>query len=114
MSPAPTIRPHSDSSCGSCCCCGVIETVNDPVATLPAASAAAHVTTVSPMANVLPDAGVQFTVGLGVTASDAVAVNVTALPAGEVASSVIVAGRLRVGRVVSRTVTVNDACDRLP
>ena len=63
----------------------MIETVNDPVATLPAASAAVHVTTVSPTANVLPDAGVQLTAGEAVTASVAVAVNEITLPAGEVA-----------------------------
>ena len=90
----------------------VTVTVNVPVATLPAASAAAHVTTVSPMANVLPDAGVQLTVGEAGTASDAVAVKVIALPAGEVASAVSAPGSVWIGRVVSRTELLEHVWDR--
>src|SRR5262245_50512409 len=81
---------------------------------LPAASVAEHDTSVLPIGNVLPDAGVQVTVGDDVTASVAVATNETALPDWDVASSEIPAGTVTIGAVVSRTVTVNVAVTLFP
>ena len=63
-------------------------------------------TGVAPKAKVLPEAGVQVGVIVPLTLSVAVALKVTVAPLGPVASVVILAGRLKVGGVVSRTVTV--------
>src|SRR4051794_30005156 len=60
------------------------------------------------MAKVLPDAGKHVTATLPSTMSVAVALNVTALPVGPVASVVMLAGNVKVGLVVSCTVTVNE------
>jgi hypothetical protein len=68
-----------------------------------------HVTVVPPRANVLPEAGVQFTVGLGSTLSTAVTVKATAAPEGPVASAVVVPGTVRVGAALSMTVIVKLA-----
>jgi hypothetical protein len=75
---------------------------------------AVQVTVVAPSANALPDAGVQLVATAPSTRSVAEAANVTAAPAGPVASAVIGAGTLIAGGVVSVTVTVNVADALLP
>jgi hypothetical protein len=76
-------------------------TLNEPVASFPAASVAVQVTSVVPSGNVEPEAGVHSGVIGPSTASLAVAVNVTTAPSGPVASSVMSDGRLNSGAVVS-------------
>ena len=66
------------------------------------------------MANVLPDKGEQSTVNDVVTASVAVAVNVTTRPSADVAAPVMLPGTVSTGAIVSCTVTVNDALAGLP
>ena len=65
--------------------CSVTVTVNDAEPVFPAASLAVQVTVVVPIANVDPEAGAHVGVIGEVTASVAVAVNVTTAPAGLVA-----------------------------
>ena len=62
----------------------------------------------------LPEAGVQFTVGLGSTLSTAVTVKATAAPEGPVASAVVVPGTVRVGAALSTTVIVKPALAWFP
>jgi hypothetical protein len=76
---------------------------------LPAESRPVQLTAVEPSANMLPEEGVQVTVGLGSTLSMAVTVNVTALPEGPAASAVWLPGPLRVGADPSLTVIVKVA-----
>jgi hypothetical protein len=64
-----------------------------------------QLTVVVPGAKVLPEAGVQVTVGDGSTKSVAVAENNTTAPAGDVAETVISLGTVKFGAVVSFTVT---------
>src|SRR5262249_50784158 len=64
--------------------------------------------------NVLPEAGEQFTVGLGSTLSVAVTLNETGAPNGPVASTPLMLLALIVGAVVSVTLTVNDWTSWLP
>jgi hypothetical protein len=81
-------------------------TVKVPEAVFPAASVAVHVIVVVPIGNVDPEAGVQTT-GIGPSiASRAEALKVAIAPAGLVAASVSLAGRVRTGAVLSPTVTV--------
>jgi hypothetical protein len=68
---------------------------------LPALSATEHVTVVEPNANVEPDEGVQVGVKEPSTASNAEAVNVTTAPAGPVALTVMSAGTVTTGDVLS-------------
>ena len=89
-------------------------TVKLPLVALPAASVAEQSTVVVVMANVLPEAGVQFTVTLLSTTSLAVAVKLTTLPLGPAASKAMLAGRLSVGAVVSTTLTVKLSIAVLP
>jgi hypothetical protein len=79
-------------------------TVKLPVASLPAASLAEQSTIVSPKGKVLPEAGEQVTrtePSLSSVAEGAGS-NVTAVPSGPVASTVISAGSERAGGVMSR------------
>ena len=76
-------------------------TVKLHVAVLPDASAAEQLTTVTPVGNVLPDAGEQLTVGFGSQLSLAVALKLTIAPAALVADAVMLAGQLIVGGVAS-------------
>ena len=94
--------------------CTVTENVARPV--LPAASVAEQVTLVVPIGNLEPEAGLQVTATLPLTASDAVGgVYVTVAPSGPVAVVVTLAGTLlRAGGVVSRTLMVNVAEARFP
>ena len=80
--------------------CTVTEKLAVPV--LPAASVAEQVTGVLPSAKVLPEVGVQLTVGAsGATVSLAENTKVTTAPLGPVASAVMSAGTVTVGGVVS-------------
>jgi hypothetical protein len=72
----------------------------DPVVVLFWPSAAEHVTVVIPSGNVAPEVGVHVTGIEFPEASDAVTVKVTAAPEGPVASTVMFAGKVRVGGVV--------------
>lgn len=83
-------------------------TVKLPEATFPAASAAEQLTTVTPSGKTLPDVRVHVGVTAPPTMSRAVAVKVTALPCGPVASTVMLAGTVTTGGLLSRTVTSND------
>lgn len=78
-------------------------------------SEAVHETVVLPSGKVAPELGLQETVGEASSVSVAVAVNVTTAPLPEVASAVVRPGTVRVGGVLSRTVTSNVAgADVLP
>jgi hypothetical protein len=79
-----------------------------PVAELPRVSDAVQVTVFVPIGKTEPGEGVQLVGRVPSTVSLAVAEKSTAAPAPLVASRVIVAGRLKEGAVVSRTVTVKD------
>ena len=72
-------------------------------------SDAKQVTVVVPIPNVEPEPGMQVTVRTPSTRSTAVAVNVTTLPDGPVASAMIFAGSVSTGSVVSRTLIVNES-----
>jgi hypothetical protein len=80
------------------------------VLVLPVASLAVQLTVVSPSGNVLPEAGAQVIVGFASTASlaDGAGEKVTTAPAPLVASTVMPLGTVRLGAVVSLTVTLND------
>jgi len=82
--------------------------VNDAEAELPEPSVAVQVTVVVPSGNVLPEEGAQTSVGVGSIASTALAVYVTTAPDGLVACTVMFAGTVTTGGVVSWTVTEND------
>jgi hypothetical protein len=88
----------------------VTVTVNVFVVALPRLSVAVQLTVVVPSANVLPEALAQLvdTGLLTLLGSVAVTAKVTAAPAPDVASVVMLAGTTSVGAVVSRTVTLND------
>jgi hypothetical protein len=83
-------------------------TVKLALPVLPAASVAVQFTVVAPMANVLPEAGVQLVATGPLTASSAVAVKLTTAPEGLVASAVMGPGTVTTGFSASCTVTVND------
>ena len=76
-------------------------TVNDFVPVFPLPSVAEHVTTVEPNGKVEPEAGEQEGVKVPLTMSTADAVKVEVAPEPEVASSVMSAGTVRTGTVVS-------------
>jgi hypothetical protein len=76
-------------------------TLKEAEPTLPALSVTEHVTVVEPNMNVEPDEGVQVGVKEPSTASNAEAVNATTAPAGPVASTVISAGTVTTGAVLS-------------
>src|SRR5689334_12320766 len=84
-------------------------TVNDALATLPCLSVAVQVTAVSPIGNVLPEAGAHDGVTAPSTVSVAVAVKPTVAPFGPVASTVRSATEIA-GAFVSTTVTTNADC----
>ena len=64
------------------------------------------VTSVAPSGKTEPEAGATITVGLGSTRSETNGVKFTTRPAALVASATMGAGQVRLGAVVSRTVTV--------
>ncbi len=70
-------------------------------------SEAVHETVVLPSVNVEPELGLQETVGDGSSASVALGENVTTAPLPEVASAVVRPGTVRMGGVLSLTVTLN-------
>jgi hypothetical protein len=76
-------------------------TVKEPEAVLPALSLAEQVTLVEPNTKAEPDEGVQAGVKEPSTASIAETVNVTTAPLGPVASTVMSAGTVRTGGVLS-------------
>jgi hypothetical protein len=84
-------------------------TAKDALAVLPCASVALHVTVAVPIANVLPDGGAHVGASAPSTLSVALAVKLTGVPLGLVASTVMSAGTVTTGGVVSvmTTVTVN-------
>ena len=81
---------------------------------MPESSVAVQLTFVTAIANVLPDGGAHVTLGVGSTRSDADAENVTTAPPGPVACVVMAPGTVRLGGVVSWTVTVNEAWAEFP
>jgi hypothetical protein len=88
-------------------------TVKLPLAEF-APSLALQFTVVDPIGNVEPDAGLQETDTEPATASVALTEYVTTVPEAEVAETLIPDGRLRLGAVVSCTLTVNvDGADVL-
>lgn len=93
---------------------GLTVTVKLQLDELPLASVAVQVTVVVPTGNVLPEAGEQLTDGLGSQMSEAVAVNVTTLPAWLVQVVVMLFGQVIDGAVVSAAVTVKLQLDWLP
>jgi hypothetical protein len=94
---------------------GAMVTLNCNVEVFPRPSSAVHVTCVVPTGNVDPEGGAQLT---DAAAPRSVAEGVgkgTALPLGEVASSEMGSWLLvKVGAVVSCTLTLNDAVESLP
>jgi len=75
--------------------------LNDPDAMLPALSLAEQETEVVPGGNVEPEAGVHVTGTEPSTRSEAEAENVTTAPLGPVASTVLSAGTVTTGAVLS-------------
>jgi hypothetical protein len=76
-------------------------TLKEAEPTLPALSVTEHVTMAEPNMNVEPDEGVQVGVKEPSTTSNAEAVNVTTAPAGPVALTVMSAGTVTTGAVLS-------------
>ena len=76
-------------------------TLNDAVVRLPFLSAAVHATFVVPTGKVVPDAGVQVTGTSPSVKSFADAAKVIAVPAGEVATTVMLPGIVTPGAFVS-------------
>ena len=83
--------------------------VNDPVASLFAASVAEQLTSVAPSGKIAPETGWQMTGTAPLTRSEALAEKETPTPPGPAASSVRSAGRTSTGAVVSITITENEA-----
>ena len=81
---------------------------------MPAASVAEQVTVVVPSGNVEPDAGEQEAATEPDTVSVAEAEKLTTAPEGPVASTVILAGTVTVGGVVSTTDTLKLALPVFP
>src|SRR5947209_2492125 len=99
-----TWNPYCASSACSCCCgvgCGRTTTLNVPLPALPAASVAEQVTAVVPTGKVEPDTWSQVTGTAPSVSSVAVAENDTAAPPADVASTVMPAGTVTTGGVVS-------------
>src|SRR5262245_43790383 len=93
----------------------VMVTVNVPVPVFPCASVAEHVSVVEPTGNLPPElSGVHVAVSGPSMLSVAVTVNVSTLPVGSAVVSVMSAGTVTTGLVVSWTVTLNDAVDVAP
>ena len=88
--------------------------VKVPVLWLPEASVAVQLTIVTPTAKAAPEAGAQTTDGAGSAMSVAVALKLTGVPAGLVASTVMLAGTVRVGGVVSTMVILRVLVVALP
>ena len=84
-------------------------------AMLPAASLAEQLTVVVPGGKIVPEDGAHVTVGLaGPAVSAAAAVKVTTAPAGMLWGTLILAGRVSEGGVVSVMVMVNESLTVLP
>src|ERR1043165_4420994 len=81
---------------------------------LPLASLAVHCTNVVPGAKVEPEAGTQLIVGEGSQSSVAVALKLTAAPAGPVHDAVIGAGQLMFGATRSATVSIAASLIEVP
>jgi hypothetical protein len=88
-------------------------TVNVALPTLLLVSVAEQVTVVTPCGKTLPEGTEQVTLSAPSTMSTAEAAYVTGAPDGPVAATVIFAGTVTVGAVVSLTVTVNCAVPTL-
>ena len=86
----------------------VMVTWNDALPVLPCASVAVHVTVVVPIGNVEPETGEHVAVSGPSMLSVADAENVSALPLGLFVVSVMSAGTVTTGRVVSTIVMLND------
>jgi hypothetical protein len=86
-------------------------TVNDAAVEFPLESPAKQLTVVAPSGNVEPDAGEQVICGAVSTVSVEEVENETAAPFGPVASTVKLPGTVRLGLVVSRTVTLKVPVD---
>src|SRR3954470_15099374 len=91
ISALPFIRPGTAAA--------TTVTVNDPFEPLPCRSAAAQLTVVAPIANVLPDAGTQAAGRAPAPRPDADATNDSAAPEGVVAVAVMFAGTVISGAV---------------
>jgi hypothetical protein len=91
-----------------------IVTWNDALPVLPWASVAVHVTVVVPTGKFEPEAGVHVGVIGPSTVSLAVAVNVSTFPDADPVLSVMSAGTVTVGGVVSCTVTWKEALLEFP
>ena len=89
-------------------------TLKVPVDVLFERSFAVHVTVVAPTGNTAPEAGVQVTGRIPLTASSALVTNVTVAPAGPVAAAVMSAGSVRTGAVASATVRAIAQVPLLP
>src|SRR4051812_24998892 len=105
---APGVPRVSDSVAGTvpeaspfCWVAYCTTTLKDFVDELPLASVAVHVTGVVPMANFVPEAGVQATVGFGSCESVATEVYVTVAPLRSVVLTTTGAWSAMVGAVVS-------------
>src|SRR5215212_1365898 len=107
MAPAASLVSIDTSACGAMAGAVVSCTVtrNEPVFVCSLESVAVQVTVVEPKLNRLPEAGVHSTGTLPSTRSTAVTENVTVAPLAEVASTVISAGRERIGASGSITFT---------
>jgi hypothetical protein len=92
----------------------VIVTVNELLLVLPRLSLAVHVTIVDPTLNFVPEAGSQVAGSVPSTASTAETVNVSTFPNGSVVESVMFAGTVMTGPVVSCTVTWKEALLEFP
>jgi len=89
-------------------------TVKEFTPVLPWPSLAEQVTVVVPIANVVPEAGLQLTETVPAQTSLALAVKLTVAPAAPVASAVIGKGTVTTGAAVSWTVTLKEFMPVLP
>jgi hypothetical protein len=89
-------------------------TVKELLPLLPEPSVAVQTSVVVPTGKLLPDGGEQDGVRFPLTVSVALALNVTTAPPGPVASTLIAAGTVTTGGVVSCTVIVKELLPVLP
>jgi len=111
---ASTFNAPGTLTTGGVVSTSVTLTVNEPVLTLPCASAARHATLVSPTGNVAPDAGEQDGAMEPSTMSVAVTAKVAEPPPGLCVVTETAPGRWSCGAVVSMTCTSKDAVALLP
>ena len=88
--------------------CPII-TLNERVALFPDLSVATQITWLEPNGNRLPEGGLHAVIVLPSTVSDAFVLYDTLVPSGSVACLSMLFGSLKVGGVVSFTVTLNIA-----